>query len=158
MPVIPDWKLVVIPIPPINSFTSWPDFKRAEIEPISIILLNKSSEPFFSKVCGKISKAEIMIWINRRESRLLYQLLKNPSVVLFDIHKKANGAANTKSFISMYLRAKLVSIANTDIDSMLDNIPSKENMLKSDDEGALIEFFKDMKEISFFRISFPSSQ
>ena len=101
MPDTPELKLDVIPIPPKNSFTNWPDFNRAEIEPISKILLNKEDESSFNRAYGIISNADKTIWTNNIESKLLYQLFKNPSVAFVDIHKKAKGEAKINSFSSM---------------------------------------------------------
>ncbi|MBQ9313454.1 MAG: hypothetical protein IJ220_00370 [Clostridia bacterium] len=60
-----------------------------------------------------------------------YQLLRKPSVDLFAIQRNEKGAARISNFTKIYLRAKLISNAKEEIDSMLVKIPSNENTLNS---------------------------
>ena len=79
---------------------------------------------------GKINKADKMICINSIDKKLLYQLLKNGSVVLLDKHKNANGDAKIRILIIIYLTEKLVRRANEENESILDKIPLREKILK----------------------------
>ena len=74
-----------------------------------------------------------------------------------DIHKNANGAAKINNLISIYLKAKLTSKAQEEKDSILDKIPSIENILKSFEEVFKYEINEE-KEISFLKISLPSKE
>ena len=105
-----------------------------------------------------IKSTEITICISNMDRRVLYQLFKKPSVDLFDMHKNANGAAKTKSFIIMYLNAKLINRPNDEIESVLVRIPSKEKILKLFEEGEFKLEIIDSKETSTLKMSCPNSQ
>ena len=77
------------------------------------------------------SRADITICMSNSESNERYQLFKKPSVDLFVMQRNANGDAKIRSFTKTYLRAKLISKAKEEIDSMLVKMPSKENTLNS---------------------------
>ena len=105
-----------------------------------------------------IKSTEINICISNMDRRVLYQLFRKPSVDLFDIHKNANGAARTRSFIIMYLNAKLTSRPSDEMERVLVKIPSKEKMLKLFEEGEFKSEIIDSKEISTLKILCPNSQ
>ena len=92
------------------------------------------------------------------DKSVLYQLLKKPSVVLLEIHKKANGAAKTNNLIIMYLKAKLTKRPNDDMESVLVKIPSNEKILNLFDVGEFKLEIIDSKDTSTLKMFFPKSQ
>lgn len=146
---------MLIPVPLINSFTYCPEFSKAFIAPIirSLFIICEE-ESFISAYGSKIINA-ISICISKRESRLLYQLRKNPTVVLSSRHKKANGEERIRIFIKIYLIAKLIINEKDEMESIPVRIPSKENMLNSDEKEELSIFISEEKEISLLNIFVP---
>lgn len=74
-------------------------------------------ESLISAYGNKIINA-IKTCTSKSESRLLYQLRKKPTVVLFKRQRKAKGEARINTFINMYLRAKLIIREKEDTESM----------------------------------------
>lgn len=158
IPAIPLWKLVLIPIPPIISFTNWFDFNSAIIEPTSKVLLKSVLEFSFIKAYGISIITDITTWRIRREEKLLNQLLKNPSVEELLRHNIANGDNNTNTFITIYLNAKLIIRAKEEIESIPESIPSKEKASKEFVEVSESIDINVTKDIWVPNIFFPSEQ
>ena len=158
IPAIPLWKFVLIPIPPIISFINWFDFKSAIIEPTSKVLLKSVLEFSFIKAYGINIITDMTTWRIRREAKLLNQLLKNPSVEELLRHNIANGDNNINTFITIYLKAKLIISAKEEIESIPVSIPSKENTLKDDVEESDIIDINVTKDIWVPKIFLPNAQ
>lgn len=89
---------------------------------------------------------DITICKNNNESKLFNQLLKKPVVEVLLRHSIANGDKRTKTFIIIYLKAKLITSAKEEIESIPDNIPSSEkasNEFVDDSESIEINVTKD---------------
>lgn len=158
IPAIPLWKFVLIPIPPIISFTNWFDFSSAIIEPTSKVLLKSVLEFSFIKAYGINIITDIITCRIRREAKLLNQLLKNPSVDELLRHNIANGDNNINTFITIYLNAKLIIRAKEEIESIPESIPSKEKTSKEFAEVSESIDISVTKDICVPKIFLPSAQ
>lgn len=143
-----------IPVPLINSLTNWFDFNKANIDPSINNLLKISEEWSFSIAKGRSNIIANIIWTSRREGKLLSHALKIPLVLLFSKHKKAKGESITKTFVKIYLNAKVITNVKDETEIMVVRIPSKEKTskvpLSSDNLSIRAE-----KEIFWFSFSFP---
>ena len=126
--------------------------------PTNNILLNSEDESSFKIAYGIIRRAEMTICINSMESKVRYQLFRNPSVDALQKHRKANGEAKISNFIIIYLSEKLIRRPNAEIDRVLVNMPSKEKKLKESFVEELKICVNEENDISFRKISSPNVQ
>ena len=96
--------------------------------------------------------------INNKDKKLLYQLWKNPLVVLFNKHKNANGDSSINTLVKIYLKVKFITKLKEEMESIQDKIPSIENILKLEFDVPLSSFISEEKDISFLNILFPNPQ
>ena len=147
-----------MPRPPIRVLTYSFDFNNAIIVPIksnSFRGLFRVSD-IIAKANSKISA--INVCRKRRDSRHLNQLLKNPEVVWFNKHNIAKGDSKTRTFIIIYLKAKLIIRVKDETESIPERIPFIENILKLFVDARLKLFIKFEKDASVPNMFFPSEQ
>lgn len=82
------------------------------MQPAINILFKIRLEESFISANGIMRITEIITCKIKRESKLLNQLLKKPSVDLFERHKIANGERMVNTFIRIYLREKFIVNVN----------------------------------------------
>lgn len=95
---------------------------------------------------------------NNNEKKHLNQDLNIKVVVWFIKHKITKGAKRIRTFIKIYLREKLITRVKEEIERVLDNIPSIENILKLLFKVLFNSFVKVTNDISFPNISLPNKQ
>lgn len=156
--MIPVCKFALMPIPPINSLTNWFDFNNAVIVPTRRSLLKYDEEFSFIIANGNNRIIDMTICKNKSGRNDFSQDLKTKDVVWLIRHKIANGDSKISTFIIIYLKAKLIIRVKEDMYRVLDNMPSRENILKLLFSVLFISFVSVTNEISLPKISFPSSQ
>ena len=92
---------------------------------------------------------------NKRERKHFTQDFIRKEVELFIKHNIIKGDNNIRTFNIIYLKAKFIIRENDDMESVLDNIPSIENILKLSFSVLVISFVSVTNEISLPKISFP---
>lgn len=92
---------------------------------------------------------------NKRERKHFTQDFTRKEVELLIKHNIIKGDNNIRTFNIIYLKAKFIIRENDDMESVLDNIPSSENILKLSFNVLVISFVSVTNEISLPKISFP---
>ena len=141
----------------MNSFTNWLDLSKAYTEPINKNLLNTLSGLSFRMAKGRSNIRATITWTSKRDAKLFNHPLNIPYVLLFIRHKIANGESKMRTFVIMYLKAKVMIKENEDIDNIPFKIPSNENKLNWLFEGPLNFIIRLEKEILVPNIFLPKS-
>ena len=112
----------------------------------------------FSKVYGIKSIIEIIIWRINKDNKDLNQLLKNPTVEVFIVHRIANGESIIKTSTRIYLNEKLKIKAKDEKESIALKIPFRESISKLEKLELSNKDSSVWKEISLLKTFLPREQ
>ena len=127
---------------------------EAEQELISSLLNpNIITEGFNDKVTSYVNK--VLQSTQKSWDRFNKKVATEKDKKFLDSNQKLLTSNNIRTFNIIYLKAKFIIRENDDMESVLDNIQSIENILKLSFSVLVISFVSVTNEISLPKISFP---